>query len=249
MGEKQVNFGFQIVNESQKQKRVQQVFSEVAARYDLMNDLMSFGLHRIWKGKLIKELKPTKNDFLLDLAGGTGDIALSFLQNGGGRAVICDLNNEMLTYGQRKRLNKGFYNLPLEVVCANAEELPFADHTFDSCTIAFGIRNFTNIPKALKEVKRILKPGGIFLCLEFSQVNNEILKKLYEFYSFNIIPKIGKVVAKSEDHYRYLAESIKLFPKAQKFADMIEESGLEFVTFSKLTFGIIAIHTAYKVSV
>ena len=248
MGEKEVNFGFEIVKESQKQQKVQKVFSEVATRYDLMNDLMSFGLHRIWKNKLIKELKPVENDFLLDLAGGTGDVALNFLQSGGGKAIICDLNNEMLAYGQKKRLNKGFFNLSLETVCANAEELPFIDNTFDYCTIAFGIRNFTNIPRALKEIKRVLKPGGQFLCLEFSQVHNEILKKLYEFYSFNIIPKIGKIVAKSEDHYRYLVESIKLFPKAQKFADIIEGAGFEFVRFSKLTFGITAIHTAYKIS-
>ncbi|WHQ46904.1 MAG: bifunctional demethylmenaquinone methyltransferase/2-methoxy-6-polyprenyl-1,4-benzoquinol methylase UbiE [Candidatus Midichloria sp.] len=244
--EKEVNFGFQIVKESQKQEKVQKVFSDVAKKYDLMNDLMSFGVHRIWKEKFISEVRPGSEKILLDLAGGTGDIALKFVQGGGKRAIICDLNNEMLEHGNKKRFNKGLYNLPLETVCANAENLPFQDNTFDCCTISFGIRNFSNIPKALQEVRRVLKPGGRFLCLEFSQINNKVLRKFYEFYSFNIIPKIGKLVARSEDHYLYLSESIKLFPRAQKFAYIVEEAGFEFVTFSKLTFGIVAIHRGYK---
>ncbi|MDJ1304713.1 MAG: bifunctional demethylmenaquinone methyltransferase/2-methoxy-6-polyprenyl-1,4-benzoquinol methylase UbiE [Candidatus Midichloria sp.] len=246
--EKEVNFGFQIVKESQKQEKVQKVFSDVAKKYDLMNDLMSFGLHRIWKEKFISELRPGREEILLDLAGGTGDIALKFVQKGGKKAIICDLNQEMLEYGNKKRFNKGLYDLPLETICANAEDLPFQDHTFDCCTISFGIRNFTNIPRALDEVRRVLKPGGRFLCLEFSQVDNELLRRFYEFYSFNIIPKIGKLVAKSEGHYLYLSESIKIFPKAQKFADMLEKAGFEFVTFSRLTSGIVAIHRGYKLT-
>lgn len=161
--EENVNFGFQVVKASEKEEKVQKIFSEVANRYDLMNDLMSFGLHRLWKEKFISELRPSSNSILLDLAGGTGDIAMKFLEKGGKKAIVCDLNGEMLKYGTNKRIDKGLYNLPIELVCANAEDLPFDSNSFDYCTISFGVRNFTNIPKALKEVKRILKPGGLSL--------------------------------------------------------------------------------------
>ena len=245
--EKKVNFGFQMVNESEKENKVQHVFSDVASVYDQMNDLMSFGLHRMWKNKFIAQLHPCKDDFLLDLAGGTGDIAVKFIHLGGGKSLICDLNQEMLDHGIKKRIDSGLYDLPIDTICANAENLPFSNNTFDYCAIAFGIRNFTNIPAALQEIKRVLKPGGRFLCLEFSQLDSTLLKKFYDFYLFNVIPKLGKMVGDNELNYLYLSESIKLFPRAQELAEIIKQSGFEFVTYERMTFGIVAIHSGYKV--
>ena len=247
MDKKKVNFGFKIINEDQKDNLVQTVFSDVAAKYDLMNDIMSFGLHRLWKNELISNIDYTKGSVLLDLAGGTGDIALKFIKKGGKKAVVCDLNESMLRHGQDKLLDRGICNLPIETVCANAESLPFADNSFDYCAISFGIRNFTNIPKALKEVKRVLKPMGKFLCLEFSQIDSKLLRKIYEQYLFKVIPKIGKIIANNEQHYLYLSESIKLFPKASEFATMIDHAGFESISYKKILFGIVAIHTAYSI--
>lgn len=241
MSHKKAKFGFKEVEASLKEPLVQEVFSSVAPKYDIMNDLMSFGLHKSWKRDLIAELSPGAGETLLDVAGGTGDVANRFLQAGGGSAVVADLNPEMLKAGKAKLSDPR-----LSWVHANAEELPFPDNSFDYYTISFGIRNVTNIDKALSEAFRVLKPMGKFLCLEFSQVNTPILSKLYDLYSFNVIPKIGKVVANDEGAYRYLVESIKNFEPAPRFAKLIEHAGFENVSYTKLTFGVVAIHIGYK---
>ena len=247
MYNKKVNFGFELVEENLKQPKVQQVFSDVAHRYDIMNDLMSFGLHRIWKNRLISEIRPQSGNTLLDLAGGTGDIAERFIINGGSEAIVCDLNPEMLKYGQEKRIDHNQHHLPIKIVHANAEALPFEDDNFDYCTISFGIRNVTNIPEVLKEAYRVLKPGGKFLCLEFCQVDSKMLSRIYNLYSFNVIPKLGKIITGHSEHYKYLVESIKIFPEAHVFAHMMEEARFESVKFTKLTFGVVAIHSGYKI--
>jgi len=237
---RKADFGFKQVAEEQKQSLVQGVFSSVAHKYDLMNDLMSFGMHRWWKRELLKEITPCADQALLDVAGGTGDIAHMFLNAGGKSATVADLNNAMLASG-KKRYPKG-----IKWVHANAETLPFKAHQFDYYTISFGIRNVTYIDKALKEAYRVLKPGGKFVCLEFSNVNNAVVRKLYDWYSFNAIPKIGKMIADDEDAYRYLVESIRRFPKATRFEHMIKQAGFNFTEFRKLTFGVVAIHIGYK---
>ena len=242
------HFGFKTVENDQKQGMVQSVFDNVANKYDVMNDFMSFGLHRLWKDKLINEMVISDEDVLLDLAGGTGDIAKKYLRAGGKEAVVADLNKEMLKNGENKALDDNFQlRDKIKWVHANAQELPFEDNMFDFCTISFGIRNVTNIPMALKEIYRVLQPGGKFLCLEFSHVDNNIIKQFYDFYSFNIIPKLGKVVANDEDSYKYLVESIRKFPKAHVFSQMIEEAGFDMVEYQKLTFGVVALHVGYKV--
>ncbi len=237
---RKADFGFKQVAEEQKQSLVQGVFSSVAHKYDLMNDLMSFGMHRLWKRELLKEITPCADQTLLDVAGGTGDVAHMFLKAGGKSATVADLNKAMLASG-KKRYPKG-----IKWVHANAETLPFKDHQFDYYTISFGIRNVTHIDKALKEAYRVLKPGGKFVCLEFSNVNNAVVRKLYDWYSFNAIPKIGKMIANDEDAYRYLVESIRRFPKATRFEHMIKQAGFNFTEFHKLTFGVVAIHIGYK---
>ncbi len=236
------HFGFKEVETKKKQGMVQGVFSTVASKYDIMNDLMSFGLHRLWKDEAIKELQPSSDDVLLDVAGGTGDISWRFLQAGGGSAVVSDLNKEMLEQGKLKHSSD-----KLSWVHANAEELPFGDNQFDFYTISFGIRNVTHIDKVLKEAHRVLKPGGKFVCLEFSNVTNEVVKKFYDFYSFTIIPMIGKFVADSPQSYEYLVESIRKFPTAIAFADMIKDAGFNCIEFRKMSFGVVAIHVGYKV--
>ncbi len=238
---KKAKFGFKDVDAAQKEPLVQGVFSSVASKYDLMNDLMSFGLHKAWKRTLINEISPCREDILLDVAGGTGDVAHRFLQAGGGSAVVADLNKEMLAAGKAKLSDSR-----LSWVHTNAEQLPFEDESFDYYTISFGIRNVTNIDKALSEAFRVLKPMGKFLCLEFSQVNTPVLSKIYDTYSFNVIPKIGKVIAGDEDAYRYLVESIKNFEPAPRFAKLIERAGFQNVNYMKLTFGVVAIHFGYK---
>lgn len=236
------HFGFKEVETKKKQGMVQGVFSTVASKYDIMNDLMSFGLHRLWKDEAIKELQPSSDDILLDVAGGTGDISWRFLQAGGGSAVVSDLNKEMLEQGKLKHSSD-----KLSWVHANAEELPFSDNQFDFYTISFGIRNVTHIDKVLKEAHRVLKPGGKFVCLEFSNVTNEVVKKFYDFYSFTIIPMIGKFVADSPQSYEYLVESIRKFPTAIAFADMIKDAGFNCIEFRKMSFGVVAIHVGYKI--
>lgn len=240
------DFGFQKVPQEKKEVMVQQVFSSVARHYDVMNDLMSMGLHHLWKRDLVEELRP--GNHLLDIAGGTGDIARKFVQGGDKTAVVFDLNKEMLEVGRKKALDENYLWRDNLVWChGNAEELPFPDASFDLCTISFGIRNVTNISKALQEAYRVLKPGGKFVCLEFSDVSNPALTKLYDFYSLKCIPALGGFISKDRDAYKYLVESIRRFPNAQLFANMLEEAGFQSVWFSKKTFGVVALHTGYKV--
>lgn len=245
------SFGFRPVAPEDRQGLVNQVFASVAGRYDLMNDLMSGGLHRLWKDDLITTLGPPKSDRafrLIDVAGGTGDVAMRAMQRGGTgcRAVICDISREMLEVGQ-SRVNKAGLGDVIEIVEGNAEKLPFKRNEFDAYTIAFGIRNVTHISTALTEAYRVLKPGGRFLCLEFSHCDVAILDRIYDFHSFEIIPRLGKMTTGDAESYRYLVESIRKFPKQEAFANMIGAAGFERVSFRNLTGGIAAIHSGWKI--
>ena len=245
--DRDASFGFKPVAPEAKQGLVNEVFARVAPRYDLMNDLMSGGLHRLWKDDVIGWLAPPKSArpfALLDVAGGTGDIAQRFLQasGSGARAVICDISAEMLTAG-RERAGEGER---LIFVQGNAECLPFPAKSFDAYTIAFGMRNLTHIDEALGEAFRVLKPGGRFLCLEFSAVETPILDALYDAYSMNAIPALGALVAGDAASYRYLVESIRRFPDQKSFMGMIETAGFERVRYRNLTGGIAAIHSAWR---
>lgn len=243
----ETSFGFARVSENARQGLVNEVFSKVASRYDLMNDLMSGGLHRLWKADLVTQLAPPKSHApfaLIDVAGGTGDIASRVLDTAGGgaSAVICDISKEMIDEGKKR--GKG--RAGLAFVQGNAESLPFAGGRFDAYTIAFGIRNVTHIATALKEAYRVLKPGGRFLCLEFSAVEMPLLDRLYDAYSFNAIPALGGLVAGDAESYRYLVESIRRFPDQDRFAQMIEEAGFERVRYRNLTGGIAALHSGWR---
>jgi demethylmenaquinone methyltransferase/2-methoxy-6-polyprenyl-1,4-benzoquinol methylase len=249
MSEKTASFGFREVPEGEKEGLVKQVFSSVAARYDLMNDLMSAGVHRIWKDAMVEWLNPQPGWTVLDVAGGTGDIAFRIADMARGRSgeaaiTVCDINDQMLAEGRRRAAEKK--EGAIAWVCGNAEDLPFPDAHFDAYTIAFGIRNVTHIENALKEARRVLKPGGRFLCLEFSKVEVPGLDTLYDAYSFKLLPRIGGWVAQDEDSYRYLAESIRRFPPQAKFAQMIRDAGLEQVKVRNLSGGIAAMHSAWR---
>ena len=246
-GEAETSFGFARVAEDARQGLVNQVFSKVAGRYDLMNDLMSGGLHRLWKADLINTLAPPKGETpfaLIDVAGGTGDIAFRFLDAGGPgcSAVICDISKEMIEAGKARAKGRS----ALTFVQGNAEALPFEDSRFDAYTIAFGIRNVTHIDTALAQAFRVLKPGGRFLCLEFSSVEMPLLDTLYDAYSLNAIPALGGLVAGDAESYRYLVESIRRFPDRERFAQMIRDAGLERVRYRNLTGGIAAIHAGWR---
>lgn len=244
---KKTSFGFQQVDEEQKQPLVRGVFENVASRYDIMNDVMSLGIHRIWKQQFIRKLHPRPNTHLLDVAGGTGDIAFRFLDaNPSGEVTLCDINHAMLENGYRRAVDENRLN-HLEWVCGNAESLPFEDNHFDYYTIAFGIRNVTHIDKALQEAYRVLKPGGKFMCLEFSHVTNPVLQKIYDNYSFHLIPAFGKIIANDRDSYQYLVESIRMFPKQENFAQMIRDASFENVNYENLTHGVVAIHSGWKI--
>ncbi len=242
-------FGFAPVDEADKQTLVNQVFARVASRYDLMNDLMSGGLHRLWKDELINWLNPPRGPApftLLDVAGGTGDIARRFLKAAGGGAacLVCDISGEMLKAGQRK--SAGQVGDRLRFVQGNAECLPLPDCGVDAYTIGFGIRNVTRKERALEEAYRVLRPGGRFLCLEFSEVQVPLLDRLYDRYSFNAIPALGAVVAGDAAAYRYLVESIRNFPDQDSFAAMVERAGFERVDYRNLTGGVAAIHSGWR---
>lgn len=244
-------FGYENVDPDERQKLVNSVFATVAERYDLMNDLMSGGLHRLWKSDLVSLLAPPKTAlpfWLIDVAGGTGDIAIRVLQRGGPlcSAVICDISPEMLDVG-RARVGKFDFADRVEFVEGNAEQLPFADKSFDAFTIAFGIRNVTHIDRALAEAYRVLRPGGRFLCLEFSEVDTPILDRVYDFYSFEVIPRLGDYVTQSGESYRYLVESIRQFPNQEIFAEMIRDAGFSRVAYRNLTGGIAAIHGGWRI--
>ncbi|KAJ6659044.1 hypothetical protein lerEdw1_019346 [Lerista edwardsae] len=287
------HFGFQTVSEAEKEEKVYHVFENVAEKYDLMNDSMSLGIHRLWKDILLRQMNPYPGTQLLDVAGGTGDIAFRFInyvssqrehrvqqklkshQNlswqdisslyqeeernslGGSHVVVCDINKKMLAVGKEKLQHLG-YSQGVSWVVGNAEELPFSDDSFDVYTIAFGIRNVTHIDQVLQEAYRVLKPGGRFLCLEFSQVSNALLSRclyspaifpphsLYDLYSFQVIPVLGEVIAGDWKSYQYLVESIRRFPAQEEFKEMIEDADFLQVKYQNLSSGIVALHSGFK---
>jgi demethylmenaquinone methyltransferase/2-methoxy-6-polyprenyl-1,4-benzoquinol methylase len=246
-----VSFGFRTVPEEARQGLVNEVFSSVAGRYDLMNDLMSGGLHRLWKDDLIGYLAPPRSDrafHLLDVAGGTGDVTLKALRAGGAgtRVTLLDISREMVEVGRRRVADAGLSDR-VAFTIANAETLPFPDKAFDAYTIAFGIRNVTHIDKALAEAYRVLKAGGHFLALEFSACEVPLLDRIYDFHSFEVIPRLGRLAAGDAEPYRYLVESIRRFPKQQRFAEMIRAAGFSRVSFRNLTGGIAAIHAGWRI--
>lgn len=244
-------FGFRQVPTGEKQGLVNEVFSKAANNYDQMNDLMSSGLHRLWKDDMITMLNPPKSDRAfnaLDVAGGTGDIAFRILDAGGTgtRVTVADISPEMVAEGQKRGESEGRLDR-CSFTVGNAESLAFPDQSFDSYTIAFGIRNVTHIGKALAEAYRVLKPGGRFLCLEFSHMELPLVQKIYDAYSFTVIPAIGKVVTGDGQPYRYLVESIRMFPKQDEFADMIRTTGFSKVSYRNFTGGVVAIHSGWRI--
>ncbi|KAM9858672.1 2-methoxy-6-polyprenyl-1,4-benzoquinol methylase, mitochondrial [Aulostomus maculatus] len=280
-GDKSTHFGFETVPEAEKAKKVYEVFENVAQKYDIMNDAMSLGIHRLWKDALLHVMHPQPGTRLLDVAGGTGDIAFRFLEyirsqkerqkrraarsmqtpswdeisnnysadneegSPGSRAVVCDINKEMLKIGKQKADDMNI-SAGLSWVVGDAEELPFDDDQFDIYTIAFGIRNVTHIDQALQEALRVLKPGGRFMCLEFSKVTNPVLARLYDAYSFQVIPVLGEVIAGDWKSYQYLVESIRKFPDQEEFKGMIEDAGFYCVQYYNFTGGVVSLHSGFK---
>ena len=242
------NFGFKKVSKEEKPKLVNKVFDSVAFRYDLMNDLMSAGLHRLWKDSFIDWLAPRKNTHLLDVAGGTGDIAFRFFKRTKGQATvtILDRNENMLKEGKRRAI-VGKIEADLCWVCGDAMKLPFENEVFDYYTISFGIRNVLDIKRCLSEAFRVLKPGGRIMILEFSKVENPTLNKIYDAFSFNVVPRLGKLIANDAESYQYLVESIRKFPSQEKLAGLVSESGFKQVKYRNLTQGVVAIHSGWKI--
>lgn len=244
---KTTHFGYQEVPEDQKAGMVHGVFTNVASKYDIMNDVMSGGVHRIWKDAMMDWLAPHAGQRLLDVAGGTGDVAFRFLKRAPtAEAVVLDMTESMLVAG-RQRAEAGTRADQLDWIVGDAMALPFEDNSFDVYTISFGIRNVTRIGDALREAFRILRPGGRLMVLEFSQLPNEAMQKAYDLYSFNVIPRMGKLIANDRDSYQYLVESIRQFPDQESFATMIRESGFENVKFRNLTMGVAALHSGWKI--
>ncbi|XP_022108466.1 2-methoxy-6-polyprenyl-1,4-benzoquinol methylase, mitochondrial-like [Acanthaster planci] len=282
--QKETHFGFETVKETEKPGKVYEIFKNVAEKYDVMNDAMSLGIHRLWKDQFMQVLKPTQGTRLLDVAGGTGDIAFRFLDfvrnaqlsslslgrqsdsssssdsgsdseytsdkgrsgwRDGTRVTVCDISLPMLKVGQQRAEERGLTE-GISWVVGDAEELPIASESVDACTIAFGIRNVTHVQEALNEAHRVLVPGGRFLCLEFSHINNPLLRSLYDNYSFQVIPVLGQVIASDWKSYQYLVESIRQFPNQEEFAEMIQDAGFSMVTYENLSFGIAAIHSGFK---
>lgn len=247
MENKTTHFGFKQVDQNAKETLVKGVFDSVANKYDIMNDLMSLGSHRIWKRVAVQLANVRAGDQVLDLAGGTGDLTALFKKRVGdkGRVVLSDINAAMLTNGRNKLIDRGLINIQYAQI--NAEQLPFKNNTFGCVCIAFGLRNVTNKDTALNEMHRILKPGGCVIILEFSHPTNRITKKIYDFYSFKFIPKIGGIIAKDAASYRYLAESIRMHPKQKSLQTMMENVGLEHCQYFNMSQGIVAVHRGYKI--
>ncbi|WP_298295616.1 bifunctional demethylmenaquinone methyltransferase/2-methoxy-6-polyprenyl-1,4-benzoquinol methylase UbiE [uncultured Litoreibacter sp.] len=244
---KTTHFGYRDVPEADKAGMVHGVFSNVASKYDVMNDVMSVGIHRVWKDAMMDWLAPRAGQRLLDVAGGTGDIAFRFLNRAGAAdAVVLDMTENMLIEG-RKRAEAEAMSAQLDWVVGDAMALPFEDNSFDVYTISFGIRNVTRIADALAEAYRVLRPGGRLMVLEFSQLPNPAMQKAYDLYSFNVIPKMGQLIANDSDSYQYLVESIRKFPDQDRFASMIRDAGFENVSYRNMTFGVAALHSGWKI--
>lgn len=240
-------FGTQTVDPKEKTDLVHGVFDSVATKYDIMNDFMSGGVHRLWKDRLIRMIRPRQGQKFLDVAGGTGDIAFRLQKrlNSNGDITVCDLTYDMLSVGRDRAINKGWSN-NFQWATGNAETLPFPNNHFDVYTIAFGLRNVTHIDDALGEARRVLKPGGRFYCLEFSHVTNPLLAKLYDAYSYALIPQIGAMVAQNRESYQYLVDSIRQFPKAPELVERMQNAGLTNADFLRMTHGVVAIHSGLK---
>ncbi|MFM7620298.1 MAG: bifunctional demethylmenaquinone methyltransferase/2-methoxy-6-polyprenyl-1,4-benzoquinol methylase UbiE [Alphaproteobacteria bacterium] len=249
MDSNKTHFGFKTVDIEQKPKLVKEIFSNVANKYDLMNDLMSFGIHRNWKNKMVEKISLSRNCKIIDVAGGTGDIAFRIAKKAQAQGLnieidVVDINPQMLGVGKARAIDKNlFKNLKFSV--GDGEKLDFDDQQFDVYTIAFGIRNFTDIAKGLREAHRVLKKGGKFICLEFSKVEDYFVQKIYDQYSFKIIPKIGEFILKDHDSYQYLVESIRKFPSQNQFKKMLEDAGFSKVSYQNQNFGVVAIFEAY----
>jgi demethylmenaquinone methyltransferase / 2-methoxy-6-polyprenyl-1,4-benzoquinol methylase len=239
-----VSFGYEEVTPDEKTRRVGGVFSNVAAKYDIMNDAMSGGMHRLWKDRFVRALRPRRGEHILDMAGGTGDIAFRIAKSGAS-VTVADINAEMLAVGMERAAQRGIDGLVW--IEQNAEQMSFADEAFDGYTIAFGIRNVTRIDAALAEAHRVLKPGGRFFCLEFSTVEWPGFKNVYDAYSHHLVPKLGKAIAGDEDSYRYLVESIRKFPPMAEFRAMIETAGFRHTKVEPILGGLVAIHSGWKI--
>jgi demethylmenaquinone methyltransferase/2-methoxy-6-polyprenyl-1,4-benzoquinol methylase len=239
-----VNFGDELVSPEEKTRRVGAVFSSVAQRYDLMNDLMSGGMHRLWKDKFVARVKPRPGEDILDMAGGTGDVAFRMAQRGA-RVTVGDINPDMLQVGSERAETRGIAGLAWKV--ENAEALTFGDNSFDAYTIVFGIRNVTDIPAALREAYRVLKRGGRFYCMEFSPSDWPGFSNLYEAWASNVIPRIGKAIAGDEDSYRYLVESIRRFPRPDAFRRLVADAGFVRAAAEPMLGGLVTIHSGWKI--
>ncbi len=240
----QVSFGYEDVAPDEKTTRVGQVFSSVASKYDVMNDAMSGGMHRLWKDRFVRKVKPQPGEAILDMAGGTGDIAFRMADHGAD-VTVADINQDMLDVGVERAIERGYDSLVWS--CQNAEELSYPANAFDAYTIVFGIRNVTDIPKALREAHRVLKPGGRFYCMEFSTTSWPGFKEVYDVYSHKIMPQIGKMIAGDEDSYRYLVESIRRFPKPPEFEAMIRDAGFANTRVEMILGGAVNIHSGWKI--
>lgn len=245
--ENTTHFGFETILEKDKSEKVQGVFSSVASKYDVMNDVMSLGIHRAWKDAMMDWLAPIRGQALLDVAGGTGDISFRFLKRASGaNATVLDLTESMLAEGRKRAENVGISG-QLEWVVGDAMALPFEDDSFDVYTISFGIRNVTDPQKALSEAYRVLKPGGRIMVLEFSHIPNDLLQWFYDKYSFNVIPRLGQIIASDRSSYQYLVESIRKFPKQESFMKLVNAAGFENTKFRNLTMGVACLHSGWKI--